>query len=147
MLLNNVARWNGRPGRRDHLYSHHTYHIWCQCHDDDDDDDDDNDNDDDNSQSENEDLQVICEIARWLLPIMGRSGHQVILIIWLENNKIDDNDDDADDEDNDDVENVDQDTPTLQQKYQLATSYLQVLDRSLDKWSPQSSKKQLQYKN
>ena len=25
-------------------------------------------------------IQVICEIARWLLPIMGRSGHQVEIL-------------------------------------------------------------------
>jgi len=52
--------------------------------------------------------QVICEIARWLLPIMGRSGHQ--------------------------------DTATLQQKYQLATSYLQVLDRVVGKLSKTRAK-------
>merc|ERR1711990_566659 len=52
--------------------------------------------------------QVICEIARWLLPIMGRSG--------------------------------DQDTPTLKQKHQLATSYLQVLDRVLGELSKTRAK-------
>lgn len=40
-------------------------------------------------------------------------------------------DDDYDDVDqDDDDDNVDQDTPTLQQKHQLATSYLLLLDRS-----------------
>jgi len=52
--------------------------------------------------------QVICEIARWLLPIMGRSGHQ--------------------------------DTPTLQQKHQLATSYLLLLDRVLGELSKTRAK-------